>query len=167
MQGASRERPVLLIVDGLDELEEPGSLARCLPGYLVPYAHVVASGRTIFDPYKYLPNDHVAKSAGPPIVLAPLNRGDVERLLELQLQNPAAAARLVEHVFHVTNGFALKTRPLAKDIAENGGRLFAGRSARWRARQDYLGEEGRYLTEGTAGAMRRRVLAILAESRGR
>jgi hypothetical protein len=166
MLHSSRERPVFLVVDGLDELEEPDSLGRWFPGHLAPYTHVVASGRATFDPLWYLPHHHVARSAGPPIELEPLDRKDVEQLLNEQLKDPDAAARLVDPVFLLTKGFALTTRLIAKDIAENGEDALRDKARLTALMRDYLGEEARHLTEGDGDPLRRHVLAVLTEARG-
>ncbi len=162
----NRDRPVLLVIDALDELEEPDSLGRWLPGHLVPYAHVVASERTTFDPLRHLPSIHVARSAAPPLTLGPLEQKDVAELLEQQLHDPAAATRLVEPVLRLTKGFALTTRLLAKDIAENGEATLQDEERLAALMRDYLGEEARQLTQSPTESLRRRLLAVLTEARG-
>ena len=120
MTEAGQRRPVLLIIDGLDELGEPEKIADWLPGNLVDYVHVVLTSRTGFPLDLYLRREaHIAKWSEP-LELKNLEESDIVELLTEYTNDRQQAQQLAPQAMKITNGLPLAARLLSLDIEQHG-----------------------------------------------
>jgi tetratricopeptide (TPR) repeat protein len=119
-QVACEQRPLLLVVDGLDEMA-PGevTIADLLPADLDPHVHVVVCSRPNPRPLAQVSLEH------------PLRRADVLRLYALELEDliqllceqagsAERALALAQRVREVTRGEPLLARFVCEDVVKGG-----------------------------------------------
>ena len=118
-ESASKERPLLLLVDGLDESAQVAerTIPRLLPTTLAPYVHVICSSRPAPDPRKLVPVEHPFREARVQ-TLEPLDSADIGSLL-LSLHVPSPQS-LAVRIHEVTNGLPLFVRFVSADVAARG-----------------------------------------------
>ena len=126
---ADRECPLLLLVDGLDEMArgELGevTIADLLPGELGPHVHLLVTSRPNPDPLKQVAPEHPLRRADV-MQLRPLGRADIEALLGAQGCAPEHATVLAQRVLEVTKGEPLLVRFVSEDVAAGGEQVLAG-----------------------------------------
>ena len=164
MDQASERRPVLLLIDGLDELSEPASLATCLPGSFSDYVHVVVTSRPNLELAARLPKEHIATLATR-LELANLNVAEVGQLLAKHIRDDERATQLAPEVERITGGVPLAASLLSRAIASKGETVL-NRSGLSTLLEDYLDDEAIQLLRDTAGELERRVIAALVVARG-
>ena len=115
---AGSGRPLLLVVDGLDEIaaERPG-VADLLPDHLPDFTHVIVTSRPNPQARSLVPPHHPLRHARL-IQLSPLSVADIgELLMRLGLPEPGAVAADVREA---TRGEPLLARFAAEDVAWHG-----------------------------------------------
>jgi hypothetical protein len=117
---ASAENPLLLVVDGLDEMATgPADVLDVLPTFLPDYVHVVVSSRPNPDPRDAVAREHPLRRAEP-LVLGPFDESSVlNALLRFGIDN-AEAARLTPRVVDLTGGEPLFTRLVGRELEVGG-----------------------------------------------
>src|SRR3990170_4916678 len=111
---ASPQRPLLLLVDGLDEIAlESASLASNLPGDLKPYVHVVVASRPNPRPLEQVPLEHPFKQAGV-LGLHKFPQAEGQALLT------DTTAELAPRILELTGGEPLFARFVCQDVTEHG-----------------------------------------------
>jgi tetratricopeptide (TPR) repeat protein len=120
VESATAARPLLLVVDGLDEMA-PGAVTidDLLPTDLGPYVHVVVTSRPAPEPISQFPPEHPFRQAEL-TRLYTLDDGDIAALLEQQGGSADFARALAPRVRSVTKGEPLVARFVAEDVATGG-----------------------------------------------
>ncbi len=124
---ASETHPLLLVIDGLDEMQtEQGetSIAQILPSNLAPYVHVLVSSRPRPDPLDHIPLEHPFRSARVHR-LKRFGDADIRELLQLHGASSDVVARLRTRVLKMTNGEPLFARFVCQDVARGGEEALA------------------------------------------
>jgi NACHT domain len=164
MTQAGQQRPVLLILDGIDEFPDPAGFRRWLPTDLADYTHVVAGVRTGFDFGRHLPREGPATWPDS-LTLSNLARNDIEEILRETLQDAIRASRLAPRVMDLTKGLPAAVRGLARELAERGDSAL-NRDRVSALIGDYFDSEARDLVEAASDPLSGRVLALLAVADG-
>jgi tetratricopeptide (TPR) repeat protein len=125
VQAAGPERPLLLVVDGLDE-QATGevTIADLLPGELGPHVGVLVTSRPNPAPLAQVPLEHPLRQADV-LRLHALELADVEQLLRDQEATDQAALELAGRVLEVTKGEPLLARFISQDVASGGEPVLA------------------------------------------
>jgi hypothetical protein len=145
---ASADRPLLLLVDGLDESAGgTETVATTLPSFLYDFVHVVVTARPNPEPLNMVGNEHPFHRAA----IQYLNAFDVAEIKALLLANGMAseqAALLATRVREVTRGEPLFARFIAEDVAKNGEQAL-GELEKYPPRgvEDYFRAEFRHLAQ--------------------
>ncbi|MEU4765076.1 serine protease [Actinosynnema sp. NPDC023794] len=115
---AGPDRPLLLVVDGLDEAspDRPG-VAELLPAHVPDFTHVVVTSRPSPRARSLVPPHHPLHRA-PLVVLPPLSVAEVAELLHVS--GSAEPASFAAAVHEVTRGEPLLARFTAQDVARDG-----------------------------------------------
>lgn len=115
---AGPDRPLLLVVDGLDEAsaDRPG-VAELLPAHVPDFTHVVVTSRPSPRARSLVPPHHPLHRA-PLVALPPLSEAEVAELLHAF--GSAEAASFAAAVHEVTRGEPLLARFTAQDVARHG-----------------------------------------------
>jgi tetratricopeptide (TPR) repeat protein len=120
VQEATPDRPLLLLVDGLDEVVDAQvSIADLLPGDLGPHVHVVVTSRPNPRPLDQVPLEHPLRRAEV-LRLQRLQLAEIEQLLVAHGGSPQLASRLAPQVLEVTHGEPLLARFISQDVAGGG-----------------------------------------------
>jgi len=122
VSAAKRERPLLFLVDGLDEMEiKPGevNIADILPASLAPYVHAVITSRPNPKPLKSVALEHPCRKAEV-ICLGTFNKKDIAALFQESGDTQGYAAKLSSRVLKVTKGQPLFARFVCHDVVRNG-----------------------------------------------
>src|SRR5579859_327757 len=117
---ASATRPLVLLVDGLDEMAAGEvSIVSLLPDYLLPNVRVIATSRPNPDPRTLTAPGHPLRSA---VVhpLAGFTQAEVTQLLGRAGLPSSQAAGLAPGVLELTRGEPLYVRALAPEVAKAG-----------------------------------------------
>ena len=120
VQLADGEHPLILLVDGLDEMStlEP-TVAQVLPTLLTPYVHVVVTSRQNPAALEQVRIEHPFRQAQV-IHLQQFGHTEVEELLNLYRDPVSRDALFVEQLLHLTQGEPLFLRFLCQQVAEWG-----------------------------------------------
>ncbi len=119
---ASETHPLLLVIDGLDEMQaEQGetSIAQILPSSLAPHVHVVVTSRPSPSPWTYIPLEHPLRSVEV-YRLQRFGESEVQELLEQYGVANDVVSRLSRRVLEITNGEPLFARFVCQDVAAKG-----------------------------------------------
>jgi tetratricopeptide (TPR) repeat protein len=118
---ATAERPLLLLVDGLDEMamEKGVTIANLMPSFLASHAYVVVFSRPNPPPQEKVPIEHPFRKAQV-IRLDPLRLQDIKNLLQREDPEGETAAILAPRVLDVTRGEPLFARFICEDVAREG-----------------------------------------------
>jgi hypothetical protein len=164
-QRATAARPVLLVVDGLDEMEdEDVSIADVLPAGLGPHVHVVVSSRARPDARERVDRVHPLRTAAAMSLPAFGLQG-----IELMLGRYAVAAGdgVAERILGITHGEPLFARFVCEELGQRGvaelDRLEADPP---RDAEDYFREQLRRLDEAELGDVSWQILGTLVVARG-
>ena len=160
LDAAGQRRPILLLIDGLDELT--GTVA-WLPATLADHVHVVVTSRPEFDLDALLPHEHLARFATR-LPLRNLNEAELSELLAEHLNDRGRAQELAPEVARITRGLPLTAALLSREVAEQGVEALNRRHLS-QALEDYLDEDAQRLTTAAHG-LERRLIGILAVARG-
>ncbi len=117
---AGENRPVLMLVDGLDELA-PGevTIAHLLPADLAPYVHVVVTSRPNPEPLAQVVLTHPFKKAHE-LSLHAFGEVEIHALLREYGAAPDVASSLTPRVLAVTKGEPLFARFVCQEAADKG-----------------------------------------------
>ncbi|WP_433332174.1 NACHT domain-containing protein [Spirillospora sp. CA-294931] len=155
---ASADRPLLLIVDGLDEAPAVHGL---LPETVPPHVHVLVTSRPSPDATGLVPPGHPLRAARR-VRLPEFTEDDVRRLLEAFTAERDLAAR----VLAATRGEPLLARCTAEDIARRGPEVLdAYARERPSGVRDYFHWQLRGLEAAAADDATWDVLALLLAAR--
>jgi tetratricopeptide (TPR) repeat protein len=117
---AGAARPLLLIVDSVDEMAaESPSIVQLLPANLAPYVHVLVSSRPEFEVSRHLSLEHPLRRAER-ISLGRLEKPDLSALLQHQGVATEEATRLAGQIANKTGGHPLYARFVCQDVAQKG-----------------------------------------------
>jgi hypothetical protein len=117
---ASAERPLLLLIDGFDELAaEKVTIADLLPSFMTPYVHVAVFSRPNPSPREKVPLEHPFRRAEV-IRLDPLGLRDIRDLLQSEGPDTDRADALALRVLDATRGVPLFARFVCEDISRVG-----------------------------------------------
>ncbi|WP_028064814.1 NACHT domain-containing protein [Solirubrobacter soli] len=160
---ATIERPLLLIVDGLDEMAaEEIAIADLLPTALGPHVHVVVSSRTEPDPRGAVPPEHPLQRAAV-LELAAFGVTAIGSLLDRYGLDPASAGRILA----LTRGEPLFARFVCEAIAEHGaGELDRLEHDPPDDADDYFARQLQRLAEAELGDVSWRLLGALVVAHG-
>jgi tetratricopeptide (TPR) repeat protein len=119
-RAACAEQPLLLVVDGMDEMALGAvTIADLLPTELGPYVHVLVSSRPNPVPMQQVWPEHPLRAA----VVLPLHElesVEMSALLVRQGSAPEVALALADRMVEVTGGEPLLSRFVAQDVAAGG-----------------------------------------------
>jgi hypothetical protein len=120
VKAAGAARPLLLAVDGLDEMA-PGeaTIAGELPQFLGPYVHVVVTSRPNPEPLQQVDLAHPFKQADV-LRLYALDEANIRALLAGYGASQAVAAALAPRVTAATKGEPLFARFVCQEVAAQG-----------------------------------------------
>jgi tetratricopeptide (TPR) repeat protein len=167
VEAASAERPLLLVVDGLDEIA-PGSvtITDLLPTALGPYVHVVVTSRPTPEPFSQVPSEHPLRQAEV-TRLQTLDDADVAALLVQQGCPTEFAGAVAARVMTVTKGEPLLARFVTEDVVTGGEGALEGLERDPPAGvKDYFARQFRQLNARATGDMAWKVLGLLLVARG-
>lgn len=117
---ASAQKPLLLLVDGLDEMAQgETTIADELPTNLPPYVHVIVSSRDKPDPLERVALEHPLRRALS-LHLQTLSATEVHTLLLESGAPTATAAQLAPRVLTMTKGEPLFARFVSQEVATSG-----------------------------------------------
>jgi hypothetical protein len=120
LAAASAERPLLLIVDALDEMAAgETTIADLMPTTLSAYAHVIVSSRRRPSARDAVPQGHPLREARA-LTLTSLDPRGVTALLSLMAVPPQLAQRLALRIHTLTRGEPLFAHAVAEDVAARG-----------------------------------------------
>lgn len=115
------EQPLVLLIDGLDEMEMGRvTIAHLLPSNLSSYVHVVVTSRPNPDPRDQVPLEHPLKTA---VIrtLSTFGEGEVQDLLRQYSSKPdTPAIELAPRILSITKGEPLFARFVCQEVVESG-----------------------------------------------
>ncbi|WP_030609820.1 ATP-binding protein [Streptomyces fulvoviolaceus] len=124
-KAARPERPLLLLVDGLDEMARGAmNIAKLLPATLGEHVGVVVTSRPNPEPLTQVPLEHPLRQAAV-IRLNTLELADIQLLLKVEGCSDATAAALADRVLSISRGEPLLARFVGQDVAVDGERALA------------------------------------------
>jgi hypothetical protein len=162
---ATPARPVLVVVDGLDEMaDEEVTIADVLPSALGDHVHVVASSRVEPDARETVAREHPLRSAQT-LAMEAFGLESIRLLIaRYELDQVATSA---ERILAMTSGEPLFARFVCEAIAEHGpGELERLERAPPKDAEDYFREQLRRLAEAELGDVSWRVLGALVVAHG-
>ena len=119
VERAANSRPLLLIVDGLDEVADDSSdIVTQLPANIGSYVHVIVTSRPNPEPRTKVPPEHPLRRASV-WELGPLGLDEIKELL-IQQGIATAAPGLAQRVLDLTHGHPLLARFMTEDLARHG-----------------------------------------------
>ncbi|MEN9933832.1 MAG: hypothetical protein RLZZ387_411 [Chloroflexota bacterium] len=163
---ASAARPLLLLVDALDEQAGgAATIAEALPAPLTPYAHIVVTARRDTGVSELVGLEHPLREARP-LSLGAFDAADVRALL-VGLGADTALAGLADEVVALTRGEPLFVRFVCQELATEGERAL-GRLRRRvpKGVQEYFGQEIARLRAAAKGKLAQDILGMLAVAAG-
>jgi hypothetical protein len=117
---ASAERPLLLVVDGLDEMAGgETTIAHLLPSVTTEHARVIVSSRPRPSPCDFVTERHPLRTALL-VRLSALNESAVTTLLQGMGVPAGLAYQITPRVYSLTRGEPLFARALAEEVAARG-----------------------------------------------
>jgi len=164
---ASAERPLVMLVDGLDEMA-PGAVTICdlLPPELGPYVHVLVSSRPHPEPTAQVAPEHPLRRAHI-IRLQSLDDDNIAELLVQQGSTEELAQARASRVMAVTRGEPLLARFITGDVARGGEDVLEGLERDPPAGvKDYFARQLRQLDARAAGDTAWEILGFLLVARG-
>ena len=166
--GADANRPLLLLVDGLDEMAaEAQDIADVLPASPGPFVRVVVSSRPHPDPREFVIREHPLRSAEE-LALAPFDQSIAAEVLVTFEFDRSRATELAPRVVALTGGEPLFTRLVGQELAA-GGEAALDRLERDPPddAEDYFRDQLRGLSARATGALSWDIVGILAIAAGR
>lgn len=162
---ATPARPLLVVVDGLDEMaDEDVTIADVLPSALADHVHVVASSRVEPDARESVAREHPLRSART-LAMQAFGLESVRLLIARYALDPVATS--AERILALTSGEPLFARFVCEAIAEQGpGELERLERAPPKDAEDYFREQLRRLDEAELGDVSWRVLGALVVAHG-
>lgn len=126
LEVTNNEQPLLLLVDGLDEMVMgPNTIADLLPSNLSSYVHVIVTSRPNPEPRDQVPLEHPLKSAKF-LPLPTFSEAEIESLLkEYDSEFDAEADELSPRILSITKGEPLFTRFVCQEIKQSGKNALA------------------------------------------
>ncbi|MBD2472663.1 NACHT domain-containing protein [Nostoc sp. FACHB-145] len=117
---ANREQPLLLLVDGLDEMAVGGdvTIADLLPS-LTFYTHVIVTSRPNPEPLQLVSLEHSLKKAHI-LRLQKFDQSDIKALLQKYTNSVEIVANLSLRILEITKGEPLFARFVCQDVAAKG-----------------------------------------------
>ena len=164
-ESATLERPLLLIVDGLDEMAaEDIAIADLMPTALGAHVHVVVSSRTEPDPRDAVPPEHPLRRADV-LELGAFGVEAIRTLVERYDLDPARTSP--ERILALTRGEPLFARFVCEAIAEHGpGELERLERDPPHDAEEYFARQLRRLAGSELGDVSWRVLGALVVAHG-
>jgi hypothetical protein len=164
---ASAQAPLLLIVDGLDEmLGGDPSIADVLPAALAPHVHVIVSSRPKPNAKEAAPAQHPLRDAAR-LTLANFDAQGVAALLRRMGLAADLAQSLAPRVHALTQGEPLFARALAEDLATGGeAALKKIESAPPAGVHEYFMRQLRALDDAAQDDLSWRLCELLAAAKG-
>lgn len=162
LQRASATHPLLLLIDGLDEIASGAmTIAKLLPSTLRPYVHVIVSSRPNPEPLEQVASDHPFRTAQ----VRALNTFGEAELRELLTQfgaTPAVGDTLVSRVMQLTKGEPLFARFVCQEVAEQGEvRLSALEQRQPAGVEEYFNDQLNDLKQLATSKLTRQILGLL------
>jgi len=162
LQRASSAHPVLLLVDGLDEMASGTmTIAKLLPSTLKPYVHVIVSSRPNPEPLQHVAADYPFRTAQ----VRSLNTFGAVELRELLTQygiTPAVADTLMPRVLQLTKGEPLFARFVGQEVAEQGEARLAALEQRQPAGvEEYFSDQLNDRKQMATGKLTRQILGLM------
>ena len=167
VDAARNDRPLLLLVDGLDEMA-PGEvrIAHLLPEDLKPHVHVVVTSRPNPQPLEQVPLEHPFRQASV-MRLHALGLADIDQLLRSQGASAETARKLAPRTWEVTKGEPLLARFISQDVAAGGEKILAALERNPPGGvKAYFREQVRQLKAHAEGQVSRQVLGVLLAAHG-
>ncbi|MGK3938151.1 ATP-binding protein [Streptomyces caeruleatus] len=125
VEAAWPEKPLLLLVDGLDEMAQgKPNIAALLPSLVGKHVSVVVTSRPNPEPLQQVPLEHPLRQAEA-LRLNTLELADIQALLTMEGCSREMAVRLGDRVLDVTRGEPLMARFIGQDVAAGGERALA------------------------------------------
>jgi tetratricopeptide (TPR) repeat protein len=168
---ATPARPLLLLVDGMDEMDATSgrTIAHVLPSYLPQSVGLVVTSRPNPDLTLQVHREHPLARPSIRLSLPPLTLADLKQLLvELHVRDKVASA-LAPRVHSKTGGEPMLARLVAEDIAGHGPSALPTAEARPPAgAYDYIVRQLRALAPriDSAGGAGWEILILLSVARG-
>jgi tetratricopeptide (TPR) repeat protein len=117
---AHARKPLLLIVDGLDEMApSPVTIANLFPTTLTEYVHVIVSSRPEPDPRRQVSREHPFRNSDV-LSLQSFSEAEVSDLLRAQGASSDTAIQLARRVHKLTRGTPLFARYVGEDVVKQG-----------------------------------------------
>jgi hypothetical protein len=127
---ATAERPLLLLVDALDEMSGDGvTVADLLPDGLGPHVHVVVTSRPNPEARQHAALEHPLRRAEL-LSLHGFTEAEIRQLLLDREVDAHRAAALAPKLLRLTGGEPLFARFVAQDVATKGGAALVELAAR-------------------------------------
>lgn len=167
LEAANREKPLLLLVDGLDEIATGEvTIAHLLPANLAPYVHVVVASRPNPEPLQQVSLAHPFKKAGM-LHLYTFEEDDVRALLQKHGAVEEMAASLAPRVLTMTKGEPLFARFVCQEVADEGESALARLGKNPPAHvEDYFGQQFKHLDALSEGEHTWDILGLLVVALG-
>jgi hypothetical protein len=164
---ACAERPLLLVVDGLDE-QAVGvpCIADLLPDVTGPFVHVLVASRTSPPPRSQVGWEHILQEAAT-TRLGALDLHDIVELLEVHHVSVKLATATAARIIEITRGEPLFARFVCEDLARDGEAALAALERDPPVRvQDYFARQLAQLQARATGQLDRDALGVLLAAAG-
>jgi hypothetical protein len=126
VEAARADRPLLLVVDGLDEMAHSEvTIAQLLPARLGPFVHVVVTSRPSPEPLAQVALEHPLRQAQV-LRLRSLTLNDIEALLARRGGATGPTSGLAQRLLEITRGEPLLARFVSQDVVVGGEPVLAG-----------------------------------------
>ena len=167
LSAATAERPLLLVVDALDEMTRgETTIGDLLPTSLAPHVHVIVSSRPRPDPRAAVPDGHPLRDA-PVMQLTAFDLFAVTKVLRNEGVAADLAEQIAPRVFTLTRGEPLFVRAVAEDVAARGeAALAALEDAPPAGAHDYFMRQLRAIDEAAQDDSTWRICEVLAAAKG-
>jgi tetratricopeptide (TPR) repeat protein len=167
VETAQANRPLLLLVDGLDEMSAGGvTIADVLPGELAPNVHVVVTSRPSPEALIQVPPEHPFRQAST-MRLHALGLADIEELLCTYGTSKEHTTVLAQRVLEVTKGEPLLARFVGQDVARAGEHLLDALERNPpQGIKDYFQQQFKHFRTRIKGHVARQALGLLLVAHG-
>ncbi len=117
---ASQASPLLLLIDGLDEMADgDATVATELPTELRDYVHIVITSRPNPNPQQHVIEEHPLRQAQI-LELHPLNLHDIRQAVATSVFSLPIADDVLTRIYNVTHGEPIYLRAVLQDVITKG-----------------------------------------------